>query len=222
MDVGLELLVGPRQDGQQRLDAAEPVSRVSGESVSRSQNGRHCGEPRVRVFASAGGGGPVPPTDDRGTYERQPTIVFEQSPTAVRHHDHVRRSGQSGLARRHAALLRLHPGASGLRLRSATAVRQHRTTGKIPLVAAGLRAPPEERECPQGQGHGGLSSRKLQGTVPHLGKPQLLAGLPPKVTGPVAQGPLYRGRAVTRTALGRRGQVPHQAEIPAAQDYLGR
>ena len=61
------------------------------------------------------------------------------------------------------ALLRFHSRTSGVRVWSATTIRQYREAGTIPVVAASLRQTPQKRECFEGEGYCGVPPRELQG-----------------------------------------------------------
>ena len=74
---------------------------------------------------------------------------------------HGRRAGR----RSHPAVVRLHAGAGGVRVRGPTEQRQHRAPCPLPLVSARLRAPAQERERAEGEGRCRLPPRQLQGAV---------------------------------------------------------
>ena len=90
------------------------------------------------------------------------------------------------------------------------------------MVTSGLRAPAQERVGAEGQGRGGLPPRQLQGAVQDPGEQPILPAQPSQAAGPVAEGPLRGGREAQRQAPGSRGQVPGSAQVPLAQDHLGR
>lgn len=61
----------------------------------------------------------------------------------------------------YASDIRLYARASGMRVRSPAAGRQHRAPWPLSVVPAGLRTPPQERERAQGQGRSRLSPGEL-------------------------------------------------------------
>jgi len=107
-------------------------------------------------------------------------------------------------------------------MRGTTEQRQRRPPCPVPLVTSGLRSPPQERECPQGQGRGSLPLGKLQRTVPHPRRQLLLAVQPPEAADALAEGALRRGRETAGATSGGRREVPHPAQVSASGDDLGR
>ena len=110
----------------------------------------------------------------------------------------------------------------GVRLRSPAELRQCGTPGQVPVVAAGVRAPAQERERAQGEGGRGVPSRPLQRALPTVGVAQLLGAQPRQAAVALAQRPLHRGRETARPAARRRREIPRPPEIPAAPHHLGR
>lgn len=120
------------------------------------------------------------------------------------------------------AVVRVHPGASGLRVRGAPAVRQHRAPGPVPVVVAQLRQAAQARERAQGEGDRRVPPRQLQGTVPAAGEQSVLRAQPSQVASALAKSPLRGGREVARSSVGRRWQVSGAPQVPAAADHMGR
>ena len=109
-----------------------------------------------------------------------------------------------------------------MRLRGAAEQRQHRPTGALPLVAARLRTPAQERERAQGESRRRLPPRQLQGALQAAGEQQLLAAEPPEAADDLAEGALPGGGEAARPAARRRRQVPRAQEVPASPHHLGR
>ncbi len=85
-----------------------------------------------------------------------------------------------------------------------------------------MRAAAPQRERAEGEGARLLPQGQLQGDVPHHRELPVLGAQPPEATDALDEGALHRGGEAAREAARRRGQVPHQAQVPPPQDHLGR
>lgn len=107
-------------------------------------------------------------------------------------------------------------------LRGPPARGEHRAAGALPLVPAGLRAPPQERERPQGESRGRLPPGQLPRALQDPGESPVLAAQPPEAAAAVAQGALHRGGEAAGPPARGRGEVPRPEKVPAAPLHLGR
>jgi hypothetical protein len=85
--------------------------------------------------------------------------------------------------RRSTAVVRLHAGAGGLRVRGPPTEWQHRTSGPFPLVIAGLRPAAQERERLESQSRRRLPSRQFQRTLQITRNSSVLAAQSSQIAG---------------------------------------